>query len=161
MSRDGRCGEVKGCCRFLCHSAPSDTGPGKTLGSLRRFGCSKVTTWQRSSVDLRRVWVSGEVAKSEAFWHEPQWLSRTITRQVPPTPTTPRQAYTQTHRMHSDSTVLCTLFFSFFFFLFCAAAFRVFSPQPQVSCRPLFSPVGFTLVKKRFAGTWLREFHGY
>lgn len=55
MSRDGRCGEVQGCCRFLCRSAPSDTGPGKTRGSLRRFGCSKVTTWQSSGVDLRRV----------------------------------------------------------------------------------------------------------
>lgn len=97
MSQDGRCGGVQGCCRFLCHSAPSDTGPGKTQGSLRRFACSKVTTWQSSGVDLRRVWVLGEVAKSEAFWHEPQWLSRTITRRTPP-PSSPPPLYTQTHR---------------------------------------------------------------
>lgn len=105
MSQDGRCEEVKGCCGFLCHSALSDTGPGKTRGSLWRSGGSKVTTWHSSGVDLGREWVSGEVANSEAFWHELQWLSGAFSSPSPE-PTHPQPP---THTVFSN----CVVHFSF------------------------------------------------
>lgn len=112
MSRDGRCGEVKGCCRFFCHSAPLDMGPGKTRGSLWRSGRSKVKTWQSSGFDLRREWVS--VGWGGKIWGLLTWAAVTqwslnLPFPLKPPPPTSTHPHIHTHtKTHSVQQLNCS-----------------------------------------------------